>query len=109
LPSSLTQLLAKLLDNVNLGKILVDGGPGVLFALAILLLACHSIRESTTVTQQTTTKTQQILPLEISHCTANDDIDKNDFENLPFLDLSCEAISIGQRNKLKNVRKSMPL
>ena len=40
-----TDLLKKLLDNVNLGQILTDGGPGVLLALAILLLACHSIPE----------------------------------------------------------------
>src|SRR4051812_13684273 len=45
-----SQLLSKLLDNVNLGKILVDGGPGFLLAVAILLLACHSIPESKTST-----------------------------------------------------------
>lgn len=87
MPSSLTQLLAKLLDNVNLGKILVDGGPGVLLALAILLLACQSIREDPVVTPLITTKTSLMLPLEVSHCTANDDIDKNGLKRLPFLRL----------------------
>ena len=43
MPTSLSQLLSKLLDNVNLGQILVDGGPGVLLALAILLIAWQPI------------------------------------------------------------------
>jgi hypothetical protein len=40
-----SDLLSKLFDKVNLGQMLVDGGPGVLLALAILLFACHSIPE----------------------------------------------------------------
>jgi len=37
----ISQLLSKFLDTVNLGKILVDGGPGVILATALLLFACH--------------------------------------------------------------------
>ena len=40
-----SQLLSKLFDKVNLGQMLVDGGPGVLLALAMLLLVCQSIPE----------------------------------------------------------------
>jgi hypothetical protein len=50
---SLSQLLAKLLDNVNLGKMLVDGGPGMLLAVALLLLACAGLKQDNSVSNST--------------------------------------------------------
>ena len=72
-----SQLLSKLLDNVNLGKILVDGGPGLLLALSILLLACHSIRE--------------------------DKEDKNSY--VPFLKLVVKSEIDGKKKEIKSVEQ----
>ncbi len=41
-----SQLLPKLLEHVNLWKILVDGRWGLMLALSMPLLACHTVRES---------------------------------------------------------------
>ena len=70
---------------MNLGQILVDGGPGVLLALAILLVACQNIAVDKSFGPDKFEAQTTLPPLRIASCFATED--QNQGAKLPFTKL----------------------
>jgi hypothetical protein len=92
-----SQLLSKLLDNVNLGKMLVDGGPGVLLALAVLLMVCQVIPQDS----------DRRIPTPFLKLVVKADIEKTreEIETVEAQSANLAGTIAGEDQKLQNLSK----